>query len=59
MPYSSVKELPAGAQKLSKAGQKIFMAAFNSCAKGNKGGDEGTCFRIAYSAADKAKGGKS
>lgn len=58
MPYSSVKDLPTGAKNLSKAGQHIFMAAFNNCAKG-KPDDEGTCFRIAYSAARKAKGDKS
>lgn len=59
MPYKSVKDLPTGAKNLSKAGQHIFMAAFNNCAKSNKGGDEGTCFRIAYSAARKAKGDTS
>lgn len=56
MPYSSPKDLPAGAKKMPPFRQHVFMSTFNSCAKSEKGkGDEGYCFRVAYSAADKAK----
>lgn len=54
MPYESAKELPAGAKKLPPFKQRVFMSTFNSCHKSGK--DEGQCFRIAYSAANKAKG---
>lgn len=56
MPYKSVKELPAGAKKLPPFKQHAFMSSFNDCHKAGK--DEGQCFRIAYSAAENAKGRK-
>lgn len=53
MPYKSTKDLPTGAKKLPPFRQHVFMSTFNSCHKSGK--DEGYCFRVAYSAADKAK----
>jgi len=63
MPYRSVKEAiqkHPNLAKYSPKAQSAWFKAFNSCwfaTKGTK--DEGKCFRIAYSAANKAAGVKS
>ncbi len=53
MPYTSVKELPAGTKKLSSHQKRVFMAAFNAAHK-TYGGDESKAFATAYAAARKA-----
>lgn len=52
MPYSKNSELPKGAKKLPSYKQHVFRSTFNSCHADGK--DEGYCFRVAYSAANKA-----
>lgn len=49
MPYATVKELPAGAQKLPGYAKRIFRAAFNSAYK-QYSGDETRAFKTAWSA---------
>lgn len=55
MPYRSKANLPDAVKSLSDHLQEIWMAAFNSAWKDHSG-DEETCFKIAWSAVNKARG---
>jgi cation transport regulator ChaB len=52
MPYEKTSDLPKGARKMPPFRQHVFKETFNSCHKAGKA--ESECFRIAYSAANKA-----
>lgn len=54
MPYSSTADLPPAVRKLSPHLQDVFLAAFNAAYQQYKG-DEETCFKVAWSAVDKAR----
>lgn len=55
MPYSSKSELPDAVKKLPAKAQEAFKSAFNSALK--QGKSEQQAFKIAWSAAKKAKSG--
>jgi cation transport regulator ChaB len=54
MPYATTKDLPPGTRGLPEHAKEVFRGAFNAAHKKNSG-DEASAFRIAWSAAKKAR----